>query len=271
MSGIIGETISEELSEDGRARRRMMLMGGAAIAATAATRLLPESVRAAVPGTAEKPIDFLFAIYPNGTLLDFAGPNEILSRIPNTQIRFASPEGGFVTLEKGIVFGPTEKLSDIDKVDVICVPGALNLSAMMKPEMLGHVRRLSETARYVTSVCTGSIILAASGVLKGRRSACHWAFLNVLKEYGAIPDPARIVKDGRFMSGGGVTAGIDFGLAIAAELRGAQAAQEVQLLVQYDPQPPFHAGNPAEAPPEIRDVVYKKLPGSQDGLMRPVL
>ncbi|MEN3166193.1 DJ-1/PfpI family protein [Gluconobacter sp. OJB] len=271
MPEIFDETTLEELSEAGSARRRMMLIGSAAIAAAAATRLLPQSARAAVLGTAEKPIDFLFAIYPNGTLLDFAGPNEILSRIPNTNVRFASPEGGFVTLEKGIVFGPTEKLSDIDKVDVICVPGALNLSAMMKPEILGHVRRLSETARYVTSVCTGSIILAASGVLKGRRSACHWAFLNVLKEYGAIPDSARIVKDGRFMSGGGVTAGIDFGLAIAAELRGAQAAQEVQLLVQYDPQPPFHAGSPAEAPPKIRDTVYKMLPGSKDGLMRPIL
>ena len=271
MPEIFDEPFREELTETGSARRRMMLMGGAAIAATAAMRLLPESAQAAVLGKAEKPIDFLFAIYPNGTLLDFAGPNEILSHIPNTNVRFASPEGGFVTLEKGIVFGPTEKLSDIDKVDVICVPGALNLSAMMKPEMLRHVRRLSETARYVTSVCTGSIIMAAAGVLKGKRSACHWAFLNVLKDYGAIPDPARIVKDGRFMSGGGVTAGIDFGLAIAAELRGAQAAQEVQLLVQYDPQPPFHAGNPLDAPPKVRDTVFKILPGSENGLMRPIL
>ncbi|GAA4502479.1 DJ-1/PfpI family protein [Gluconacetobacter tumulicola] len=271
MSGIFDETTHEKLSEEGRARRHAMLMGGAAIAATAAGGLMPGGARAEAIGKTEKPIQFLFAIYPNGTLLDFAGPNEILSRIPNTKVRFASPDGGPVTLEKGIVFGPTEKLSDINEVDVICVPGALDLSAMMKPEMLGHVRRLSETARYVTSVCTGSIILAASGVLKGKRSACHWAFLNVLKEYGAIPDPARIVKDGRFMSGGGVTAGIDFGMAIAAELRGAQAAQEVQLLVQYDPQPPFHAGNPLIAPPKIRDAVYKILPGSKDGLMRPII
>lgn len=271
MSGVFDETVREELSEEGRKRRHAMLMGGAGLAVTAAANFLPGKMRAATIGKAEKPIDFLFAIYPNGTLLDFAGPNEILSRIPNTNVRFASPAGGLVTLEKGIVFGPTEKLSDINQVDVICVPGALNLSAMMKPEMLAHVRRLSETARYVTSVCTGSIILAASGVLKGRRSACHWAFLNVLKEYGAIPDAARIVKDGRFMSGGGVTAGIDFGIAIAAELRGVQAAQEVQLLVQYDPQPPFRAGNPSDAPPKIRDAVYKMLPGSENGLMRPIL
>ncbi|MCQ9154959.1 DJ-1/PfpI family protein [Acidomonas methanolica] len=271
MSEIFDRTIMAELSEDGRSRRQAMLIGGAALAAAAAGSLLPGGARAGAAGKTGKPIDFLFAIYPNGTLLDFAGPNEILSRLPDTKVRFASPAGGLVTLEKGVIFGPTEKLSDVQKVDVICVPGALDLSAMMKPEILRHVRRLSETARYVTSVCTGSIILAASGVLKGKRSACHWAFLNVLKEYGAIPDPARIVKDGRFMSGGGVTAGIDFGMAIAAELRGAQAAQEVQLLVQYDPQPPFHAGNPLDAPPKIRDAVFKILPGSENGLMRPIL
>lgn len=271
MPEILDATEQKQLSQTGRARRHALLISSAAMVAAVAGNILPEDVRADTSRATAKPIDFLFVIYPNGTLLDFAGPNEILSRIPNTKIRFASPEGGLVTLEKGIVFGPTEKLSDIDKVDVICVPGALNLSAMMTPDVLGHVRRLSERAGYVTSVCTGSIILAAAGVLKGKRSACHWAFLNVLKEYGAIPDPARIVKDGRFMSGGGVTAGIDFGLAIAAELRGAQAAQEVQLLVQYDPKPPFHAGNPADAPSDIRDTVYKMLPGSKEGLMRPIL
>ncbi|NHO29788.1 DJ-1/PfpI family protein [Acetobacter farinalis] len=271
MSGIFDETIRENLSEKGRARRQAMLIGGAALATTAAVSFLPGVAHATTRAGAEKPIDFLFVIYPNGTLLDFAGPNEILSRIPNTRVRFASPAGGPVTLEKGIVFGPTEKLSDIDKVDVICIPGALNLSAMMKPEILAHIRKLSESAQYVTSVCTGSLILGAAGVLKGKRSACHWAFLNVLKEYGAIPDSARIVKDGRFMSGGGVTAGIDFGVAIAAELRGAQAAQQVQLLVQYDPQPPFRSGNPADAPENVREAVYKMLPGSKDGLMRPII
>jgi transcriptional regulator GlxA family with amidase domain len=246
-----------------------MLLGGVAVAAAAATGgLLPGVVQAAEGGGTEKPLDFVFAIYPGGTLLDFAGPNEILSRIPNTRVRFASPDGGLVRLEKGVLFGPTEKLADVGAVDVICVPGGPDLSSMMKPEMLGHIRRISEAARYVTSICTGSIILAASGVLKGRRSTSHWATLNILKEYGVIPDPARIVKDGRFMSGGGVTAGIDFGLAIAAELRGAQAAQEVQLRVQYDPRPPFHAGHPSDAPPAVREAVYKSLPGSKEGLMR---
>ncbi len=243
-------------------------MGGVAIAAAAAGNLLPGVARAAVTGEGEQPYDIVFTIFPGGTLLDFAGPNEILSRIPNTRVRFASPDGGPVVLEKGLVFGQSERLADVSDVDIICVPGGPDLSAMMKPEMLAHVRRISATAKYVTSVCTGSIILAASGVLKGKRSACHWAALNILKEYGAIPDPARIVKDGRFMSGGGVTAGIDFGLALAAEIRGAQAAQEVQLVVQYDPQPPFHAGHPADAPPQIRDAVFKMLPGSKEGLLR---
>ncbi|GAN80575.1 transcriptional regulator AraC/glutamine amidotransferase [Acidocella aminolytica 101 = DSM 11237] len=264
-------TISGAPSAGGPSRRQAMLMGGIAVAAATAGSLVPGGARATTIDEAKKPVDFLFAIYPNGTLLDFAGPHEILTLLPNVKVRFASPAGGLVTLENGVVFGPTEKLTDVTDVDVICVPGGLNLSAMMKPEILAHIKRLSETAKYVTSVCTGSIILAASGALKGKRSACHWAFLNDLKKYGAIPDPSRIVKDGRFISGGGVTAGIDFGLAIAAELRGAQAAQEAQLLVQYDPQPPFHAGNPSDAPPNVRNAVYKMLPGSEYGLMQPIL
>lgn len=271
MSEFFDMATIQTSSKDSLSRRRALLIGGVALAAAAGSGLMPEDVRAATIDQAEKPVDFLFAIYPNGTLLDFAGPHEILTLLPNVKVRFASPDGGLVTLENGVIFGPTEKLADVDKVDVICVPGGLNLSAMMKPEILAHVRRLSETAQYVTSVCTGSIILAASGVLKGKRSACHWAFLNDLKKYGAIPDPARIVTDGRFISGGGVTAGIDFGLTIAAALRGAEAAQEAQLLIQYDPQPPFHAGNPSDAPQKVLDAVYKLLPGSEHGLMQAIL
>ncbi len=266
MSNELDNATGQSLA--GQSRREALMLGGMAALTAMAGGLLPPSVAAAQTTDAAKPYDILFAIYPGGTLLDFAGPNEILSRIPNTKVRFASPDGGPVALENGLVFGESERLADVSNVDIICVPGGPDLRAMMKPEMLAHVRRISGTAKYVTSVCTGSIILAASGVLKGKRSACHWAALNVLKEYGAIPDPGRIVKDGRFMSGGGVTAGIDFGLAMAAEIRGAEAAQEVQLLVQYDPQPPFHAGHPSDAPPQVRDAIFKRLPGSSQGLMR---
>jgi transcriptional regulator GlxA family with amidase domain len=253
----------------GRPSRREVLMLGSLAGWTAmAGLLMPSAAGAAESAASGAMCEILFTIYPGGTLLDFAGPNEVFSRLPNTKVRFASPDGGPVVLEHGVVFGQSERLADVKTVDVICVPGGPDLSAMMRPDMLAHVRRISESARFVTSVCTGSIILAAAGLLKGKRSACHWAALNLLKQYGAIPDPGRIVRDGRFMSGGGVTAGIDFGLALAAELRGAEAAQEAQLIIQYDPKPPFHAGLPSDAPPAVREAVFKRLHGSSEGLLR---
>jgi transcriptional regulator GlxA family with amidase domain len=250
----------------GYSRREALMLGGMVTAAALTGGLLPAAGRADTSASGDRPFEILFAIYPNGTLLDFAGPNEVFTRIPNTKVRFASPAGGAVTLEHGVVFGETERLSDVVKTDLLCVPGGSNLSSMMKPEMLGHVRRLADGAKYVTSVCTGSIILAASGVLKGKRSACHWACLNLLREYGAIPDPARFVKDGRFMSGGGVTSGIDFALHVAAEIRGPLAAQTAQLIIEYNPDPPFHAGHPSVAPREVLEVVEKRLPGASKGL-----
>lgn len=254
-----------------RLSRRDTLMLGSMASVASVFVGLPQSAAAADPSAATRICEILFTLYPGGTLLDFVGPNEVFSRLPNTKVRFASPDGGPVVLEHGIVWGQSERLADVANVDVICVPGGSDLSAMMKPEMLAHVRRIAQSARFVTSVCTGSIILAAAGLLKGRRSACHWAALNILKQYGAIPDPDRIVRDGRFMSGGGVTAGIDFGLALAAELRGAEAAQEAQLIIQYDPRPPFHAGHPSDAPPQVRDAIFKRLPGSSEGLLHLVL
>ena len=253
----------------GISRREALMLGGVAAAAAVFGYSLPGVSRAAESAASgSRPFEILFAIYPKGTLLDFAGPNEVLSRIPNTKIRFASPAGGTVVLEHGVQFGVTERLADVASTDLICVPGGNDLTAMMTPEILGHIRRLSASSKYVTSVCTGSLILGASGVLKGKRSACHWACLNLLKEYGAIPDPSRVVKDGRFMSGGGVTSGIDFALAVAAELQGPTAAQFVQLLVEYNPAPPFRSGHPSTAPREILDLVEKAIPGASKGLYR---
>lgn len=258
-----------QVRSSGISRRELMSLGSATAAAAFMGTSLPTASRAAdASSSAATPIDILFTLYPNGTLLDFAGPNEVFARIPNVKIRFASPAGGPVTLENGVVFGKTERLADITHTDVLCVPGGPDLSSMRTPEMLGHIRRLAEDARYVTSVCTGSLILGASGVLKGKRSACHWACINLLKEYGAIPDPARIVKDGRFMSGGGVTSGIDFALAVAAELAGPLSAQVAQLIIEYNPAPPFHSGHPGTAPREVLDIVEKRIPGATQGLFR---
>jgi putative intracellular protease/amidase len=242
------------------------LLGGGALFGRAA----PAAAQAASAGmlAPTEPLDIVIAIYAGGTLLDFAGPSEVFQKLPNTTVRFASVDGGPVTLEYGVVFGKTERLADITKTDLILVPGAPDLTAAMKPAYLDQVRGLAEGAKYVTSVCTGSLALAAAGVLKGKRSACHWAFVNKLAEYGAIPVAARFVEDdnGRFMSGGGVTSGIDFALRVAEKLRGQQVAELAQLLIEYDPNPPFHSGHPRSAPSDILAMVEKELPGATKGL-----
>ncbi|CAD9227187.1 Transcriptional regulator, AraC family [Burkholderia cenocepacia] len=267
-----------QLTRAGRSRRDALKFGSAATlgAVLGGSALLAHAAPAPAPtGSAgllapTEPLNILIVNYDGGTLLDFAGPSEIFHRLPNTNVRYASLDGGNVTLEFGVVYGKTERLADIDRTDVILVPGGSDLSAPMRPAYQAQIRRLAESAKHVTSVCNGSLVLAATGVLDGKRSACHWAFVNKLAEYGAIPVPDRFVEDdnGRFMSGGGVTAGIDFALRVAAKLRGQQAAEYTQLVVEYDPDPPFHSGHPRDARPELVAMVDKKLPGASKGLAR---
>lgn len=268
----------EKLTKAGRSRRDVLkfgsvatlgaVMGGGALLGRAAP------VFAQADGKAElapsDPLNILIVNYDGGTLLDFAGPSEIFHRLPNTNVRYASLDGGNVTLEFGVVYGKTERLADIEKTDLILVPGGSDLSVPMRPAYQAQIRRLAESAKHVTSVCNGSLVLAATGILKGKRSACHWAFVNKLSEYGAIPVPDRFVEDdhGRFMSGGGVTAGIDFALRVAAKLRGQQAAEFTQLAIEYDPAPPFHSGHPRDARAEVIAMVDKELPGASRGLAR---
>ncbi|POS07398.1 DJ-1/PfpI family protein [Burkholderia gladioli] len=268
----------EALDRAGYARRSLLRFGGAAtLGAVLGGGVLlghasPALAEAASQGelAPNEPLDILIVNYDGGTLLDFAGPSEIFHRLPNTKVRYASLNGGNVTLEFGVVYGNTERLADIESTDLILVPGGSDLSVPMRPEYQAQIRRLAEGARHVTSVCNGSLVLAATGVLKGKRSACHWAFVNKLAEYGAIPVPDRFVEDdhGRFMSGGGVTAGIDFALRVAEKLRGRQAAEFTQLVIEYDPAPPFHSGHPRDARPEVVAMVDKELPGASKGLAR---
>lgn len=243
-----------------------VMVGGAALLGDA-TPALAQSVGALGSAT-EKPFDILFAIYPGGTLLDFAGPNEVFSLVPNTRIRFASPDGGPVHLQYGHVWGKSERLADIERTDLLLVPGAADLTAPNQPHAQKEILRLAQGAKHVTSVCTGSLVLAKTGILEGKRSACHWASVNMLAKYGAIPDPQRFVSDdnGRFMSGGGITSGIDFALRVVEALRGPDAAQLVQLLIEYDPHPPFNSGHPRVARPEIIAMADKELPGAAKGL-----
>jgi transcriptional regulator GlxA family with amidase domain len=198
------------------------------------------------------PFRIVFAIYPGMTHLDFTGPHQFLSRAPHSEVVVASPAGGAVEAD-GLTFGNTVKLSSVDRCDLICVPGGVVAAKVAQDAaFVSDIRRLALGAKYVTSVCTGSLILGAAGLLKGRRAACHWAWRDLLPLFGAIPDDARVARDGNIITGGGVTAGIDFALTVLAEIAGDDVAQAIQLGLEYAPAPPFDAGRPERAPPAIR-------------------
>jgi transcriptional regulator GlxA family with amidase domain len=150
------------------------------------------------------------------------------------------------------VFTRVRRLAEIERCALICVPGGFGtIEAMEDQELLAQLRRLAKTARYVTSVCTGALVLGAAGLLKGKRATSHWAWRDALSAFGATPDSARVVRDGNVITGGGVTAGIDFALTVLAEVAGDEFAQSVQLGIEYAPAPPFNSGSPELAPPHI--------------------
>jgi len=198
------------------------------------------------------PFSIVFALYPNLTQLDFTGPFEIFQRLPGARLHVASREGGRLRADSGLVFAEVEKLADIADCDLICVPGGYGVTgALADAEYLAQVRRLGQSARYVTSVCTGSLLLAAAGLLDGKRATCHWAWRELLAESSVRVESARVVRDGNCFTGGGVTAGIDFALAVVAEIAGAEVAQGIQLMIEYAPAPPFDAGSPETAPAAV--------------------
>ena len=214
-----------------------------------------------------EPLTVVFALFPRVTQLDFTGPHQILAMAPDTRLILASMEGGELAVDSGLRFGGLERLAEIDRCDVLCVPGGLGTSAAMEDEaFLFQLRRLAGGARYVTSVCTGSLLLGAAGLLQGRRAACHWAWRELLSEFGATPDPARVCRDGNVLTGGGVTAGIDFALTLLAEIADDTAAQAVQLMAEYAPAPPFDAGRPETAPPEL--VAHMRERSEKAGVAR---
>lgn len=192
-----------------------------------------------------QPFRIVFILYPRLTQLDFTGPYEVLARVPNTEIVIASKEGGALRTEMGLTFADLTKLADVDRADMIMIPGGPGQTdAMQDPAFMAQVKRLGASAKYVTSVCTGSLILAAAGLLTGKRAGSHWAYRELLGAFGAIPDDARVVRDGNAITGGGVTAGIDIALTIAAELAGDDVAKMIQLAIEYAPAPPFNCGRP---------------------------
>lgn len=204
-------------------------------------------------------IEIVIPLYPGITQLDFTGPHQFFSRLPGTRITVASLGAKPITAD-GLVFAQLHDLTAIARCDLICVPGGVGCVAMLEDQaFLDAVRRLAATAKYVTSVCTGSLILGAAGLLHGKHAACHWAWRDMLEAFGAIPDNRRVVRDGNFITGGGVTAGIDFALTVIAELAGAEAAQSIQLGLEYAPHPPFASGTPDEASAAILAQVKARL------------
>ena len=203
----------------------------------------------------------VFALYPGVTHLDFTGPHQVLVRTPDSQVIAASMGGRDIEAE-GLTFTRLADLAAIERCDVLCVPGGLGTAdAMLDAAFMAQIRRLGATATYLTSVCTGSLILGAAGFLAGKRAACHWAWRDLLTPLGAIASEARVERDGDIITGGGVTAGIDFALTLLAELAGRDYAEAVQLGLEYAPAPPFNSGRPELARPEVLAQVKANLAG----------
>ena len=202
----------------------------------------------------------VFALYPRVTQLDFTGPFEIFARLPRARCLLASTDGGTIQGDGGITFSGVERLADVTDCALLCVPGGFGTVAAMESQaFLSELRRLAARAQFVTSVCTGSLLLAAAGLLRGKRAACHWAWRELLADFGVTPDPARIVRDGNVITGGGVTAGIDMALAVLAEIAGIDYAETVQLALEYAPEPPFDSGRPERARPQILAAALQRL------------
>lgn len=210
----------------------------------------------------ERPFNVVFTLFPGITQLDFTGPYEVLQRVPGLRLELASCAGGSLVADSGLTFQGLVPLSSIATADAICVPGGYGVTAALgDAELIGEVRRLGQSARFVTSVCSGSLILAAAGLLEGKRAACHWAWRPLLAEQGVSVEAARVVRDGNTITGGGVTAGIDFALTLAAELAGPDVAMSIQLAIEYDPAPPFDAGGPERAPAAVLAQARERVAG----------
>lgn len=201
-----------------------------------------------------------FVLFPSLTQLDLTGPWEVLSKLPGATCHLLAPDLQPVkSSSAGLAILSTMTYADCPQLDIVCVPGGPgHLQAMEDRETLDFLNRQAPGCRYVTAVCTGALVLGAAGLLKGYRATTHWMSLERLAAFGATPVPERVVTDRNRVTGGGVTAGIDFGLALVAVIAGEQVAREIQLQIEYEPQPPF-GGSPATADPATVASLRGKL------------
>jgi transcriptional regulator GlxA family with amidase domain len=196
-------------------------------------------------------------IFPKLTVLDAIGPYEVLRSVPGWQVRFVAPVPGPQPADSGALELVAEhSLEDLASPDVVVVPGGEGNRRLLGDErVIGWLRSAHEATRWTTSVCTGSLLLGAAGLLKDRRATSHWYFLDRLREFGAEPSGERVVEDGKILTAAGVSSGIDMALRLVTREAGDEVAQSVQLAIEYDPQPPHDAGSPAKAPAAIVEAV----------------
>jgi len=202
-------------------------------------------------------VDIAILLFDRFTALDAVGPYEVLSRLPGATVRFVAEEPGPKRTETGsLVMVAEHSLDDLPRPEVIVVPGGFGTRALLKDEgVLGWLRRAHETSQWTTSVCTGSLLLGAAGILEGLEATTHWLELDTLRGFGAQPTDRRVVEQGKVITAAGVSSGIDMALILAARIAGEDVAKAIQLGIEYDPEPPFDTGSPAKAPPELVDAV----------------
>lgn len=200
-----------------------------------------------------------FLLFPGITQLDLTGPAQFLSRLPNAKVDLVWDSLDPVPTDAGFSILPTATFAQMPRADVLCVPGGMGVAKVIdQPQALDWVRQVGSEATWVTSVCTGALVLGAAGLLRGYKATTHWAWHDLLSLFGAEPVQARTVIDRNRVTGGGVTAGIDFALTLMAEIAGEAHAKAVQLALEYDPAPPFDTGTPAKAGPDLVEVYHAR-------------
>ncbi len=202
----------------------------------------------------------VFLFYDNMTALDVIGPHEILSRLPGATVQRVALNPGQILTDSGVRLTAEYGISQVTNADVLLIPGAGNAATLREyPKILDWLRKIHETTVWTTSVCTGSLVLGAAGLLSGVRATTYWAAHDRLSKWGAKPIKSRIVEDGKIITAAGVSAGIDMALMLAAKISGQEIAERLQLGIEYDPAPPFDVGAPEKANPKIVNVLRAKL------------
>jgi cyclohexyl-isocyanide hydratase len=198
-------------------------------------------------------------VFPRVQQLDLTGPYDVFATMPGVTVHLVWKNLDPLLSSTGLTLVPTKTFDDCPDLDVICVPGGVGVDALMEDaQTLAFIKRQAANAQYVTSVCTGALVLGAAGLLQGKRATTHWASHSLLEQFGAIAIKERVVRDGNLMTGGGVTAGIDFALTLISELFDAEKSQTIQLQLEYAPAPPFDAGRPDTAPAHILAIASER-------------